>query len=374
MKKALTITCHNVYNHGATLQQYALLEYLKDQGYESKSINYKPPYLSNHFKLWHVPEKFNKNIFLKAAYLGLKLPGRLVDLKRKKNFDAFESQHLDILPKLFVTNEDLKKDVPEADIYICGSDQIWNSFFENGKDPAFYLNFVPDNKLKISYAASFAIDELEEEVKPLVQKNVERLQAVSVRETSGLTILKGLGIHDAVQVLDPVFLISAKRWKDKFVFPINEKYIFVYDCDSNEQIKKIAETAAKEHNLKIFTVDKNINYADKNYFHEAPDYFLSLIYNSQFVLTNSFHALSFSLIFNKKHFVFNRTEKINTRMRDLMQLAGVSELLLARDEFRNINDVEIDFDKVNEKISQEIIKSKAFLLNALETKSDVTTD
>ncbi|WP_339661496.1 polysaccharide pyruvyl transferase family protein [Croceibacter atlanticus] len=372
MKKILTITCHNVYNHGATLQQYALIENLKTWEYDVKSINYKPAYLSKRFKLWNIPEKYKSNVFLKVAYLGLKLPSRILDLKRKKNFDAFESQYLAVLPKLYETNKDLKNDLPDADVYICGSDQIWNSFFENGKDPAFYLNFAPDDKLKIAYAASFAIDELEEKVKPLVKKNVERLQAVSVRETSGLTILKDLGISNAVQVLDPVFLINEDVWKDKFVFPLDEKFIFVYDCDSNEQIKQIAQVAASENNFKIFTVDKNIKYADKNFFNEAPHFFLSLIYHSQFVLTNSFHALSFSIIFNKPHYVFNRTEKINTRMRDLMKLAGISELLLMKGEFRRINDVAIDFAKVNEKISNEVAKSKTFLRNALENKSNVT--
>ena len=365
MKRILTITCHNVYNYGATLQQYALLHYLKDLGFDAQTINYKPPYLSNHFKLTAVPARFNKNIVLKTAYLAIKLPGRLSDLKRKKNFDLFEEKHLDILPQLYKNNEELKKDIPIADIYICGSDQIWNSFFENGKDPAFYLDFVPKEKLKIAYAASFAIDRIAEDLKPFVKAQVEKLDYVSVRESSAIHILEDLGIQNVTQVLDPVFLISAQQWADKFVSPIPEKYIFVYDCDSNPQIKQIAQAAASKHNWKIYTVDKNIDYADKNFFHEDPAQFLSLIYHAQFVLTNSFHALSFSLIFNKHLFVFNRTEAINTRMRDLMELAGISDLLLKYNEIKDVEEVEIDFEMVNKKINQEIINAKEFLNRAL---------
>ena len=84
MKKVLTITCHQVYNYGATLQQYALLEVLKELGYNAKTINYNPPYLSNHFKLWAVPNTYQKNLFLKLAYISLKLPRRILSFKRKK--------------------------------------------------------------------------------------------------------------------------------------------------------------------------------------------------------------------------------------------------------------------------------------------------
>jgi hypothetical protein len=129
MKKVLTITCHQVYNYGATLQQYALLEVLKELGYDAKTINYNPPYLSNHFKLWAVPHTYQKNLFLKLAYISLKLPRRILSLKRKKSFDTFENKYLSILSKNYSSNEELKDDLPLADIYKCGSNQIWNSFF-----------------------------------------------------------------------------------------------------------------------------------------------------------------------------------------------------------------------------------------------------
>ena len=231
--KIKTITCHEVYNYGASLQEYALLYFLNQLGYQAEAIHYKPDYLSRHFYLWAVNNpKFNIPI-IKQLYLLVKLPNRLKILPRTKAFDRFHEKYIPTGTVKYTTNEELINNLPDADVFICGSDQIWNSFFQNGKDPAFYLNFVPDEKKKIAYAASFAIDLLEEAVKPLVRKNVSRLDFIGVRETSGVRILNELGIAKAVQVLDPVFLLEKEHWKSEFIHMIDEKYVFVYDFDSN---------------------------------------------------------------------------------------------------------------------------------------------
>ncbi len=365
MKKVLTITCHEVYNYGATLQEYALLEFLRIEGYKSEVIHYKPNYLSGHLKLWAVSPRYNKPI-LRQIYQLIKLPKRLINLQRKKAFDDFSKKYISSGKVLYKNNEELKANLPKADAYICGSDQIWNSFFENGKDPAFYLNFVPDNKLKISYGASFAIDELEEEVKPFVSKNVKRLNAVSVRETSGLDILKKIGIDQAVQVLDPVFLLSEKHWRSRFVHQIDDDFILVYDFDSNPKIKEMALELKKLKGYKIYTVNDNIDYADCNFWLKGPETFLSLISQSKINLTNSFHAVAFSLIFKKQFVVVNRTEKINTRMRDLLELVGLPNLLLDKGASIQLDSLSIDYGLVETKIESKIDFSKIFLINALK--------
>lgn len=363
--KIKTITCHEVYNHGASLQEYALLHYLNYLGHSAQAIHYKPSYLSNHFKLNAVTNPVFDMPFIKQLYQLAKFPGRLRDLKRKKAFDVFGAKYIPTDSKLYTTNEELKSNIPDAEIFICGSDQIWNSFFPNGKDLAFYLNFVSDEIKKISYAASFAIDELAEDVKPLVQENVSRLDAVGVRETSGVRILKELGISNAVQVLDPVFLLDKAHWENTFVKPMEEKFVFVYDFDSNPLIKKIAQTLKKENNYKIYTVNQNIDYADKNFFLEGPETFLSLVYHSKFNITNSFHSVAFSLIFNKQFVVVNRTEDINTRMRDLLGLLDLkTHLIISYEDFLEIN--KIDYKEVNKIIEVKNRFSKEFLMNNLK--------
>ncbi|EDM43241.1 hypothetical protein SCB49_12219 [unidentified eubacterium SCB49] len=364
--KIKTITCHEVYNHGASLQEFALLKFLNDEGFDAETIHYKPPYLSKHFNLWSVSPRFDKPL-LKQLYLLAKLPGRLKDLQRKKVFDEFSLKYIPTGSKLYKSNEELKNDVPEASIFICGSDQIWNSFFQNGKDPAFYLNFVPLDKTKISYAASFAIDQVDEALKPFVKNNVARLDAVSVRETSGLDILNDLEIDNAVQVLDPVFLLSKKFWIDAFVSPITDKFIFVYDFDSNPLIKEIALSLKEKEGWSIYTVNNNIDYADKNFWLKGPEMFLSLVSQSQYNITNSFHSVAFSIIFNQQFVVVNRTEAINTRMRDLLNLFKMDDRLI--DSFEAYkNNLVINYQEKEALITEHILKSKKFLLENISSK------
>ena len=363
--KIKTITCHEVYNYGAILQEYALVEYLKTIGYDASTIHYKP-YHINFFNFWEVPQKWNSNFFFKYLYLVLKLPKRIINLRRKKAFDLFSDEYLNVDSRVYIDNEDLKKNLPAADVFICGSDQIWNSYYETGRDPSFYLDFVPDNVKKISYAASFALDEIEEEYKSFVKEKVGRINHISVREESGKKILENLNIKNVTQVIDPVFLLDEEHWKQKFISSSSEDFILIYDFDNNQLIKKLALELAQKKNYKIYTVNENIKYADKNYYLKGPKVYLSLMYNAKYVITNSFHSVAFSLIFNKQFLVVNRTEAINTRMRDLLGLFNLSQLLVS--EGFSIEEIKtINFEEVNKLKQTAIDNAKEFLTNALQS-------
>ncbi|MEH7549898.1 polysaccharide pyruvyl transferase family protein, partial [Neobacillus vireti] len=222
--KICTITCHDVYNHGASLQAYALMKYLSNSGHDVEIINYKPDYLSNHYRLMSINNpKWEKNYLTKSIYLLLKIPFRLPGLKRKKAFDKFTLQYLKLSKLKYNSYEELKNDPPIADAYICGSDQIWNTLHKNGKDPAFYLDFVPDEKIKGSYAASFATESILEEHKPMIKQRVSRLDRISVREKSGVKILKELDINQVVNVVDPVFLLEKNEWDKLYIKEFKEK-------------------------------------------------------------------------------------------------------------------------------------------------------
>lgn len=365
--KIKTITCHEVYNYGASLQEFALLYYLQNKGYEVETIRYKPPYLSGHFSLKVVSNAKYDLFLIRYLYLIAKLPERIKDLKRKKAFDIFSHKYIPSTSITYTSNEELKNNLPKSDAFICGSDQIWNSYFQNGKDPAFYLDFVPDYYKKISYAASFATDNIDDSLKPFVKKSVSRIQHISVREISACKLLENLGIDNAIQVLDPVFLITAKEWETKFVTPINEDYVFIYDFDNNKTVEELAKEIAKANKWKIFTVNKNIKYADKNFYLEGPEKFLSLMRYSKFTITNSFHSVAFSIIFNKQFIVINRKEEINTRMRDLLQIFNLSHLLV-NSSFSSNSIKSIDYSTINCDLEKAIKKSEAFLLNALSTE------
>lgn len=356
--KIKTITCHDVYNLGASLQAYALVEYLKQLGHDVEIIDYKPEYLQ-HYKLNKVNNpKYDKVVF-REIYLLLKLPERLKARKekRKQEFDNFTKKFLPLTRKSYYSNEELKNDIPEADIYLAGSDQIWNTLFKNGKDPAFYLDFAPKESIKASYAASFATEDISEEQKPQIKRWLECLDYISVRETSGMKIINNLGIKGGTQVLDPVFLLNQDEWrKIEIVTDFKEPYLLVYDFDKDNKIREFVIKKAKEKKLKIYSV-LPCEYCDKSFENEGPQTFLSLIDNAEYVISNSFHGTAFAIIFKKPFAVFDRKENINTRMQDLvknLQLKSVVE----KTEYKNIEPI----------LKEEIFKSKEYISRVLRKK------
>ncbi|MZQ83656.1 polysaccharide pyruvyl transferase family protein [Paenibacillus sp. 5J-6] len=365
--KVCTITCHDVYNHGASLQAYGLLKYLKNSGHEAEIIDYKPDYLSNHYNLWSVSNpRWEKNFATKYLYLTLKLPGRLRERARKRAFDKFKDDYLRITENRYESNEELKNNTPYADAYICGSDQIWNCLHKNGKDPAFYLDFVPDKKIKASYAASFATDTISSEYQPVVKQRVEKLDAIGVREKSGVEILNKLNIQKANHVVDPVFLLDKNDWNDMCKQEFQEKYILIYDFDNSSLIKKIALEIAKEKGYKIYTIySGKLKYADKYFTLDGPETFVSLVRDAQFVISNSFHAAVFSVLYEKMFVIVNRNEAINTRMRDLLDDLQLKDRLV--DEKYNLDKVlsVIDYKESNAILHEKIRFSKKYLQDVL---------
>lgn len=362
-----TITCHDVYNHGASLQELALLSYLETIGFDASAISYKPDYLTKPYRVFACENpKWERNLVTKILYILLKLPLKLLNLRRIRNFDRFSKKYIKATTKKYTNNDQLKKNLPDACAYICGSDQIWNSLFENGKDPAFYLDFAPHEALKLSYAASFSTDYIHDEIKDFVRGAVGRLDYISVRETSGVKILKDLGITSVTHVLDPVFLMEREYWVG-ISAPIksSDEYILVYDFDTNIEIKRIALSLKVERGLKIITVSKNIKYADKNYFLQGPEYFLALVGGASIILTNSFHAVAFSIIFKKRFFAFDRKEKINTRIRDLLKQIELLDRVFQPGVTDRVILDDINYDAVDDLVLKMKVQSETFLSNAL---------
>lgn len=361
-----TITCHDVYNSGASLQAYALMRYLEELGNEVEIIDYKPDYLNNHYKLGVIANpKYEKNLMLKMIYLTLKFPGRVLALRKKRKYDHFRDNYFKVTKKRYISNSELKSNPPEADIFICGSDQIWNSKFNNGKDPAFYLDFVPQGKIRASYAASFATDRIEESVRDITKERINKLDYIGVREISALNILEDLGIDNGIQVMDPVFLLSKETWLNMtYEVDKKEKYIFVYDFDGNELIKEIALKVAKKKSLKIYTVFKS-DYSDKVIKGMGPIDFISYIKNAEFVISNSFHGTAFSIIFEKQFVVVNRKEAINTRMRDLLTILKIKNRLINENYNFDLINKNIDYTVVNKAIELKAKSSKEYLENII---------
>ncbi len=364
-----TITCHDVYNFGASLQAYALQSYLRSLGHDVEIIDYKPDYLSGHFKFSAVSNPIFDKPLIKQLYLLAKLPERLIALPRKRVFDKFTRKYLR-LTRRYNSYEALKSAPPEADCYIAGSDQIWNTLFRNGRDAAFYLDFGKPDVRRISYAASFATADVVPEYRRFVSDELKKFDAISIREKVSLPLLASLGRTDGVAVCDPVFLLSQKEWIKLINNTTRQaagKYILVYLTDKSRQIEAIAKEIAKETEWKIYTVGASrMHGADKNFVNAGPLDFVRLIKDAQFVISNSFHATAFSLIMGVKFCVVNRSEGINERMRSILEDYGLSDRLVS--EYKNdlLND--IDYTSVNHTMTGIINQSKSWLKAQLNCK------
>ena len=332
--KICTITRHNVYNYGATLQAYALQEYLKSLGNDVKIIDYRPVYDIGHYGFhWYVfplsphYNRCKKNPLFRLAYCFRRGIRSYKTIKRKWKFDEFDKEYLD-RTKIYKSYDDLLLDPPSADTFIAGSDQIWYAYSLEGQDKAYYLEFVKSGR-KISYAASFGTStpnpDFEEQQKHLVSK----FDYVTVREEVGKKILSVWDIPSS-QVCDPVFLLHKEDWiklSDRADIGIPDKYILIYNLGpENSKIREIGQQIAKEHDFKIISINSpgKIAYSDKKLGNIGPKEFVKLIAHAQVVLTNSFHGTAFSIILNKPFYAFAPHSAASAiRIKDLLSKSGL---------------------------------------------------
>ena len=363
--KICTITCHRVYNYGACLQAYALQKYLSSRGHDVRIIDYYKEgtndqfdflYVSPNSKYYALCKRFK---FFNLLFALLNSYRVNYSKNRNKAFDSFQKQFYN-LTQHYSSICDLKKNPPTADVYIAGSDQIWNPIVDNGKDLSFYLDFGDASVKRVSYAASFSVPanlvpaDHYSFVKPLLS----RFTKISVRESSGLDILKVAGV-EGVQVLDPVFLLTQEEWcsllpKNR---PIKFKYILVYHLFAeSEGLQEFVKKEAEVKGLKIVAInDRNRrNYADIQINDAGPLEFIHYIAHAEMVVADSFHATAFSIIMNKDFHVFYRLSNIS-RMVDLLGSLGI------RDRINSVQFKTIDWNDVNDRVLRLRNESLKFL-------------
>lgn len=366
-----TITCHHAFNHGAMLQAYALAYYLQSLGHDVQVIDYSPDYSPGKAKVdfrW-VPSRYDY-LGIRNLYRMAKWRQRVYAQRRRDAQESFYMRYIPVTSIRYNSIEELKNDPPVADIYIAGSDQIWNTTFPNGKDAAFYLDFGTP-KRKISYAASFATRELVSGTEEFVKNKLKNFDAISVREQSGLNLLSSLGF-DGKLVVDPVFLLSRGQWDifDNDSDDLRSGYILTYDFEPKKSpIKSIAKRLAAHYGCEIYSVTSLpsvFSYADRSYLASGPDMFVRLIKHARCVVSNSFHGTVFSMIYGKNFFVVDRKDGLNARMQDLLSRYNMFDRLI--DE--NVSDErlikDIDYDGVISRLASDIKESKSFLQHQIE--------
>ena len=373
MKKVELITLHRIVNYGSVLQAYATQQVLKKLNYNVEFIDYYPPRMHLIGMLKRIRNKnikFEKNFFLRNIARIIIFPSYII---RFKTFKKFVKQNLITSSKIYYSYDQLASDYPKADIYCTGSDQVWNSGWNEKVDKTFFLGFLNSNEKRIAYAASFGKKELDESEKKATKELLKKYLCISTREKSGIKILEDLNILNAINVLDPTLLLNGKDWSQIASTKFDgKKYIFVYNLNRNKKIDIYAKNLSKATGLKIKYISYQLHEFYKHgrmYCNSSIELFLSLIKNATYVITDSFHATAFSLNFNKE-FIIVYPEKYSTRLQSILELTGLENRVAKNEQDLKIVDSKIDYEKVNTILNKERKKSVNWLSNALEKCQD----
>ena len=361
MKKIGIITFHCADHHGAVLQCYALRKYLCNKGNDARVINYYPKSVTDWYTIFPSKDTIKrktangniKKLFSDLIPDCIRFTGERISKRRK--YDRFRKDFLEITDKKYRT---IKEGVKFGyDIYIAGSDQIWNPLLTGDSlDKNYVLSFVEQGKVKASYAASIGrdnIDSYADELVPLVNK----LDYVSVREESARKLLidKDELDKEVEVVIDPVFLLEGKEWEEiiKSIKCYDSKFIFLYMLTVNQEAIDLANELSAKTGYPIVhyfygKFKKKINNPAKCFYFEGPLELLWYIKNAEYVVTDSFHGTSFSVLFEKEFYIFTGGAK--GRICDLLNCLEL--------ESRICNGKGIEIIKTNEKIDYSNTKNR----------------
>lgn len=340
-------------NYGQLLQCYALQKYLRDKGHDAYLIRYDP---RNDYIPTPLPLKLLKacNPVKLINYLNNKIRTKKSVLEQKQNsrhFEEFRNKYIKQSDKIYHSYKELKENPPEADMYIVGSDQVWNFFNLKLKKcknllHAYFLDFGNNKTKKIAYAASWGTESVEkdflQEIKPLISK----FSYVSVRERSGINLTKECGFSNPEWVVDPTLLLHKEIYLNLISENVlkqdkKKKYIFLYmlknKCYFNTST---IYNWANKNNLEVIYVTGNgiiDNY--KKTYATIPEW-LHFIQNAEYVVTNSFHCSLFSIIFNKQFGVIplaTTHKTMNTRIISLFEQFGLENRFIKNNNFDILN-------------------------------------
>ncbi len=365
MKKVATVTFHRSDNFGSVLQAYALGEKLAKMGYDQFIVDYRKPEVADMYRILKKPT--NKFLLITDVY-NLLYYRKLK--KRQKRFEKFRNDFFRS-SNVYNTKEELLQSPPMADVYICGSDQIWNTSILDFDD-TYLLNFVKSGR-KISYAASGIKKTHADEAIEQVAKAISSFDGVTVRETY---TAKRLGIDYSNVVLDPVLLLTGNDW-DKVCsdIKVDKNYMLCYfagnvSFEFEQFTKEYAEKNGLERIL-LMPEWRNIKRSGKKSYDAGPCEFLSLIKNADIVCTDSFHGTAFSILFNKPFIVGQHNPFSDERIGTILSFLNLSDMEIDP-VHPNVSErlYSIDYDIVNYTLENERKRCTDILQNMIE--GDVT--
>ena len=369
------LSFHESLSFGGTLQCFALQKIVKDLGCDAEFIDFQRKKCTDYHNL-----KSKITIKEKVKSLIIKFAVKIQNIHSKENnrlvecaFKQFKNEYFQISLKEYDSIADIYTSTMDYDTYITGSDQVWNpysNFLE-----VYGLGFAPASCNKIAYAASIGVSEIPENKKEFMLNSIKSVNHVSCREYEGASALTQLLKRDVINVLDPTLLLNKNEWvKLAKKTSVPEHYVLCFFLGSLDYPRKIAKRIAKQNNMELVVIPgspKDLFSTGRVAKGVGPREFLYLFNNADLICTDSFHGTAFAVNMNKPFYSFCRrgyNEKTSyiSRIRDLLDIIGLSDLLIYPDSDISYSVPQINFTSVNFALAKEREKSLAFLRNSLE--------
>lgn len=373
MKNIGVMTWFSYHNYGSALQVTALNKKIRELGYNPEVINYIP-----HGKVRSLSSDIYSE-YVKKIKIKLKNKGKR-EYKgelREEKFNKFLNDNL-ILTDMCRTSSELFELNDKFDAFVCGSDQIWAPTCFN---PKYFLDFVLDNRKKISYAPSIGLTKIEDiYVKNRMKENISSFDNLSIREEQGKKLIKDICGKEAKVVLDPTLLLKKEDWKqlESNIYK-EEKYILCYFLGNNKNSWESVNKIAKKSGLKVkvipvFEDDFKREYDVIN--DVGPSEFLELIKKASLVCTDSFHGTVFSIIYEKSFYTYERFSKKdgnsqNSRIYNILNITELTSRLKTEKNLYDDFELECDFDKAKLNLEIKREESLEFLRNSLQNSCNI---
>ena len=363
------ITFHNTSNYGASLQTFAILHLFKKLGFTAEIIDYSNIRRDKVYSpIYRLLKPLKQKKFIKFLGIFLALPGII---RRNKEFVNFYRKNIQSSRIKYSNYDNLNINELIYDVVVAGSDQIWN-YNHNGNDLNYLLDFIPDHIKKISYASSFGLSKIPNDLKSKYIQLLNRFNYLSVREEMGVDIVYNLIGKKPYLALDPVLTHDISFWtefaadiklkKKSFdLYYLNDNNFRkspIFDLKKNLKIKKICLGSFKIKDIFDFS------FFIRNY--QGPEYFLSYIKNARTVYTSSFHAVCFCLIFNTPFYFFPSGMKgKDSRIIHLLIKFNLLNRIIDKDSIFLDKAEKIDFSYFNSKWPQWLKESREFILKSI---------
>lgn len=372
MKTVGIITVHHYGNYGSALQAYASQKVFEKLGYDTYIIDYRSPnlyYATDKYMDYNCKDdSFYRNLEKKKKGL---LKWVIKRISSEPHISQFLYRYLGItrgvdLPALWLKNlrmtrrydslQDLFANPPHFDIYVVGGDQLWNPHITYN-NPAYFLTFADKSAKRISFSTSIGIPTIPESALSAFKKGLSNLSAILLREEEGVDYLRTLG-YDAHRVLDPTLMLTKKEWttmrNTAYHIPFSQ-YILAYFLDPSDWTLKLLKTVQRQTGLPVIIIGGKRKNNSRSVFYTGNievATFLTLFSNANIVVTNSFHGMAFTLIFEKILISTYRGDEsedsMNSRHRNIINMFGLSSCLYTKENFHpEMLSYEMDYNRIN---------------------------